>query len=463
MIRNRLQILLCTCLLTLSNTAFSQITADATRIDSTTYKTDSIARDPIFVYYSDPRGFNTAGTLTASVKDSANMTFSWFRYNNSTSKFDIELKTESGLSKSTKGECTQGGYMVQIHNGSCTWDTTFYAWVFQNEFNISAINVYNSTCETMELHTTLAYDEEFEYYDRVSGEPITYFSDNIKYMKFKWEATPSNGGIPSVKNPTFPAPTKPTIYRLTVEDSHGESRTKKLEIDEGDDNGDGNLYLKAVKAKFTASRDFVPMDETDSTGQAPFTVQFVDSSENATEWCWYFYKQLDHRINDADSLLMDSITAQYIPDSIRYTLPDDKYGYDVALKVKGPVYMIDGEQKQCVDMLLKNEYIKVDSSFIAKKNDIPNAFTPDGANPYFVFQDETMPRSIKHFQIKIYNRWGTKVYSYEDNDGSWEGWDGKTIGFGDAPAGVYFYTIYAEGWNGEDFKRKGYLHLFRQK
>lgn len=463
MIRNRLQILLCTCLLTLCNNAFSQITADATRTDSTTYKTDSIANDPIFVYYSDPRGFNTTGTLTASVKDSTNLTFSWFRYNNSTSKFDIELKTESGLSQSTKGECTQGGYMVAIHNSANTWDTAFYAWIFQNEFNISAITVYNSTCETMELHTTLAYDEEYEYYDKVSGEPLTYFSDNIKYMKFEWEATPSNGQIPSTKNPVFTAPTRPTTYRLTVKDSHGESRTKKLEIDEGDDNGDGNLYLKAVKAKFKASRDFVPTDETDSTGQAPFTVQFVDSSENAIEWCWYFYKQLDHRKFDADSLLIDSVTTQLIPDSIKYLRPNDNYGYDVALKVKGPVYMIDGEQHQCVDRLLKEEYINIDSSFIAKKEDIPNAFTPNGSNPYFVFQDETMPRSIRYFQIKIYNRWGTKIYSYEDNDGSWEGWDGKTIGFGDAPAGVYYYTIYAEGWNNEEYRRKGYVHLFREK
>lgn len=463
MIRHRLTILICALLLTASNNISAQITSDATRIDSTEYATDSIANDPIFIYYSDPRGFSTAGTLNISYKDSSNLTFNWYKYNESTSAFDIELKTESNVSKSTKGECTQGGYMVTIHNNANTWDTALYAWIFQNEFNINAINVYNSTCETMELRTTMAYDEEFEYFDRVSGEPLTYFSDNTKMMKYQWEATPANGEIPSVKNPVFSAPTKPTIYRLTVEDSHGESRTKKLEIDEGDDNGDGNLYLKAVKAKFNASRDFSPIDETDSSGQAPLTVQFVDSSENATEWCWYLYKQFDRRKFEIDSLLFDTITTQYIPDSITYTMPNDKYGYDVALKVKGPIYIIDGEQKQCTDFLKKEQYINVDSSFIAKKADIPNAFTPGGANPKFVFQDETMPRSIKYFQVKIYNRWGLKIYSYEDNSGNWDGWDGETFGFGSAPAGIYYYTIYAEGWNNETFRRKGYVHLFREK
>ena len=456
-------ILLLSSLLFWGGSAFSQITADASRSGTTTYKTDSIANDPIFIYYSDPRGFNTSGTLTAAVPDSNNLTFKWFKYNERTSDFDIALKTEIGVTESIKDNCTQGGYMVAINNEKNDWDTAFYAWVFQNEFNVSAINVYNSTCELMELHTTMAYDEEFEYYDRVSGKPLTYFSDNIKYMKYRWEATPRGASIPSVKNPVFEAPTKPTVYKLTVEDSHGESRTKKLEIEEGDDNGDGNLYLKAVKAKFTASRSFVPAEETDSSGQAPLFVQFTDSSENATEWCWYFYKPIDQRIVEVDTLMTDSITTQILPDSILYRTPNNKYGYDVALSVKGPVYMLNGEQHQCTDRLLKEEYINVDSSFIAKNPDIPNAFTPGGANPVFKFTDETMPKSIRRFEIKIYDRWGMRIYSYEDNNGSWEGWDGKTFGFGDAPAGVYFYTIYAEGWNNETFRRKGYVHLFREK
>ena len=146
MTRHLLSILLCSCLLASSGSVLAQITANANRTDTTSYKTDSIANDPIFVYYSDPRGFSTTGTLKASVPDSSNLTFTWFKYNEATSAFDISLKTEKGVSESTKDNCTQGGYMVAIQNDSCTWDTTFYAWVFQNEFNVSAINVYNSTC-----------------------------------------------------------------------------------------------------------------------------------------------------------------------------------------------------------------------------------------------------------------------------------------------------------------------------
>lgn len=447
----------------LSNSALAQISANADRIDSTKYTTNGIANDPIYIYYSDPRGFKTAGTLTASIPDSTNLTFTWYRYSEYSSSYGVKLKTDSTTNQSVIEDCTEGGYKVSITNSANTWDTALYAWVFQNEFNIGLISVYNSTCEQMELRSTINYDEEFIYHDRVSNERLTYYNGKKNQLKYEWESTPKGTSIPSVANPSFEAPTEPTIYRLTVSNSFGESRTKKIEIEEGDHNGDGNIYLKAVRANFVAQRAYIPANETDSSGQAPLTVHFSDSSKNATEWCWYFYKQIDRRKSVADSLLMDTITTQFLVDSITYTMPNFKYGYDVALSVKGPIYMQDGIEKQCTDRLLKEEYINVDSSFIAQKTDIPNAFTPGGANPRFVFQDESMPRSIRSFKVRIYNRWGLKVYSYEDDNGSWDGWDGETIGFGSAPAGVYYYTIVAEGWNNETFRRNGYVHLFRAK
>ncbi|MCQ2375246.1 MAG: gliding motility-associated C-terminal domain-containing protein [Salinivirgaceae bacterium] len=448
-------IMLVQCLVT-----FAQITADADRVDSTAY-TSNIANDPIFVYYSDPRGFSTTGTLSVSIADSLNLTFTWFRFNEQTKAFDIVLKKDVGVRNSTKGECTQNGYMVKVENAAGTWDTAFYAWVFQNEFNISAISVYQSTCEQMSLRTQLAYDEEFEYFDRMTGEPLIYCGDKINRLKYSWESSPESN-IPSDRNPSFDAPTVPTIYRLTVEDKYQVSRTKKLEIDVGDDDGNGDLYLKAVKAKFVASRAYVPQNESDSSGQAPLRVQFVDSSENAYDYCWYFYQQ-PRLQRGGDSLLIPPVLTQIIPDSITYFRPNIQYGYNVALAVKGPVYVENGMEQQCEDYLLKEEYINVDTSFVSRKPDIPNAFTPGGNNPRFTFKDESMPRSIKHFKVKIYNRWGNKIYSYEDGSGDWEGWDGKTDGIGEAPAGVYYYTIYAEGWDGQEFRRDGYVHLFRKK
>jgi gliding motility-associated-like protein len=116
--------------------------------------------------------------------------------------------------------------------------------------------------------------------------------------------------------------------------------------------------------------------------------------------------------------------------------------------------------------LRKEQYIQVTKTYLSADEDIPNVFTPndDGINDFFTFQDKYMPTSIKHFSVKIYNRWGNKIYEYEDNNGNWKGWDGETNLFGKAPAGVYFYSIIYEGWNGDHKKeRKGLVHLFREK
>ncbi len=70
---------------------------------------------------------------------------------------------------------------------------------------------------------------------------------------------------------------------------------------------------------------------------------------------------------------------------------------------------------------------------------VPNVFTPngDGLNDEF----RVAYKSLKSFQCWVYNRWGRKVYYWNDPQ---KGWDGKINGR-DAAAGPYFYIIKAYG------------------
>ncbi len=462
--------------------ATAQIAPDLTgvndnffQVDSTQYINNAVlGRDPIYIYYSKDDGYSNLALLKVGFKDSTNLNFKWFLYNELTHKFDSLLKEDLNMTISSRSQCTQGGYKIEISSTKSDWDTAFYCWVFQNEFNISAIRVNYSECDFMQLRSFYNYNSEFNYYDRLSGE-LLKFEIPINKLIFDWKADPDYGvEIEHSPVPTFEAPTKPTVYRLTITDYYKKYKTKKIEINEGDHNGDGNLYLKAVKAKFSASRRFIPEDESDSTGQAPLMVQFVDSSENAYDYEWCFFRQGIKR-NTSDSLLYKVVNTRLIPDSIRYTQPGDKKlsngadnpnstltGYDVALEVKGPKYKIDGVEYQCVDRMLKKEYIQVTPTFVLDDNAIPNVFTPGGAHPIFNFSKDSMPESVKYFSVKIYNRWGNKIYEYEDRSGEWPGWDGETRGFGSAPTGVYYYVIIYDGWNGEKRRvRKGFVHLFR--
>jgi len=122
-----------------------------------------------------------------------------------------------------------------------------------------------------------------------------------------------------------------------------------------------------------------------------------------------------------------------------------------------------------MDTIRKIDFVIVDTTqFPSKREMLPNVFNPmstAGNSPTFYFLDKVLPVSVKYFSIKIYNRWGNKVYEYEDEDGSWtedgvQGWDGNTRLGGMAKPGVYYYVILAQGWDGREFKVPGYVHLF---
>ena len=86
---------------------------------------------------------------------------------------------------------------------------------------------------------------------------------------------------------------------------------------------------------------------------------------------------------------------------------------------------------------------------------IPNAFTPDENNLNEVFA----PKGVYYFSyhMKIYDRWGKKVYDGEACNNSWNGLlDGKP-----APDGVYAYRIEAVDMKGKLYNFNGTIHLLR--
>lgn len=86
---------------------------------------------------------------------------------------------------------------------------------------------------------------------------------------------------------------------------------------------------------------------------------------------------------------------------------------------------------------------------------IPNVFTPNGDNhnDFFVWDIE----GISDFNLKIYNRWGTKVFQTEKIDDFWDG--------GNEPDGTYFYVVTGkeETLDAESVEWRGDLTLIRNK
>ena len=118
--------------------------------------------------------------------------------------------------------------------------------------------------------------------------------------------------------------------------------------------------------------------------------------------------------------------------------------YDMARSYE--VWLRYTTDNECVD--------SVSFTFEVKdvKLTIPNIFTPngDGINEYFEITD--LDKFMSN-EILIYNRWGKKVFESNNYRGNWDG--------DNVPDGVYFYTLRAKGYFGEE-KYRGSVTIMRR-
>jgi len=87
---------------------------------------------------------------------------------------------------------------------------------------------------------------------------------------------------------------------------------------------------------------------------------------------------------------------------------------------------------------------------------IPNVFTPNNDTRNDVFKVNAS--GIRSFHCSIFDRWGLKMYEWNDVTG-W--WDGKTKTGAPAPDGSYFFIISYTDEKDVSKTEKGFLSLFR--
>lgn len=114
------------------------------------------------------------------------------------------------------------------------------------------------------------------------------------------------------------------------------------------------------------------------------------------------------------------------------------------------------------------ETIQITPSYLRSNNHIfsvktydsklvfPNAFSPNG-DDYNEKYKAKESQSIVEFHAAIYNRWGQKLYEWDDVNG---GWDGKYNGK-DVKDGVYYVQVKAKGADGQVFVIKKDVNLLR--
>lgn len=91
------------------------------------------------------------------------------------------------------------------------------------------------------------------------------------------------------------------------------------------------------------------------------------------------------------------------------------------------------------------------------KLEVPNAFTPNGDGVNDVFRVKEGYESIVSFRAQVFNRWGRKLYEWNDPAG---GWDGKSGGK-DVPDGGYYLVLQARGADGRNYNIKKVINILR--
>ncbi len=81
------------------------------------------------------------------------------------------------------------------------------------------------------------------------------------------------------------------------------------------------------------------------------------------------------------------------------------------------------------------------------KLEFPNAFTPNGDGYNDVLKAKDGYQSIVSFEAAVFNRWGTKLFSWSNLAEGWDGkYNGKTV-----RNGVYFLVVHAKGADGKKY------------
>ncbi|RFS24603.1 PKD domain-containing protein [Chitinophaga silvatica] len=167
----------------------------------------------------------------------------------------------------------------------------------------------------------------------------------------------------------------------------------------------------------TADFEFTPLKPVENT-----PVQFVNMSQDATQYLWNF--------GDGDTSSLRDPSHQYLRTGT----------YHVCLTVTN--------KAGCTENICKEV-----SAIVVPLYDVPNAFAPTGKNNMFYVK----AFGATKFNMKIYNRWGQMVFESSDPR---IGWDGTFKG-NLQPMDAYAYVVNLEFTDGTKASKSGSVTLLR--
>lgn len=179
------------------------------------------------------------------------------------------------------------------------------------------------------------------------------------------------------------------------------------------------------------------------TGSAPIEVSFdaglSDAGNYTPHFEWRFYEG-----SDAEN-----------PYLIRYD-ETTQYTFTKAgvQHVSLTVSLVNGTD---TILFTPEDFPPFEFSISESKLEFPNAFSPNGDGVNDIYKAKSTYQSIVEFKATIFNRWGQKIFTWENPA---EGWDGTFHGK-PLKDGVYFVNVDAKGADGRHFRIRKAVNLLR--
>lgn len=182
-------------------------------------------------------------------------------------------------------------------------------------------------------------------------------------------------------------------------------------------------------------------------GSAPLTVRFSANPSDDEDWVSHYEWRFS----------MEGASEPYL---IRYE-QDTEYTFTQAGAHHIVCYAIFTRGNERVEYTQEFWSLDVQPIMITiwnSKLEMPNIFTPNNGDDYNnIYGAKPGYQSIVEFRAIIFNRWGTKLYEWNDPAGGWDGtYRGK-----DMPQGVYYVLVTAKGADGRKFTIRRDVNLIR--
>jgi gliding motility-associated-like protein len=140
--------------------------------------------------------------------------------------------------------------------------------------------------------------------------------------------------------------------------------------------------------------------------------------------------------------------------------PPYSYLWDNDLKTESIFNLLSGIYslilKDINDCTLNLQFV-VEDDYCPPNVELSNIFTPNNDNKNDLFFINT--KFVESYVATIYNRWGDKIFEWNELSDGWNGENQKTNK--EFPEGVYFCIVRATGINGEIIEVSGSVSLYR--